>query len=132
MKRSTDRILTTPAGSLPRPADLFEMIQAKERGQPYDQQAYASRIRAAVADVVRKQVEHGLDIIDDGEMGKPGFIPYVNERLGGFEPSKEAAGSPFAGSREFKSFPGFYEWFARAMPSPAARSVHMVCTGPIT
>ncbi len=132
MKRSSDRILTTHAGSLPRPTDLLEMIQAKEGGKPYDSQAYATRVRGAVAEIVRKQVDVGLDIVDDGEMGKPGFIPYVNERLAGFEPSKDATGSPFAGSREFKSFPEFYEWFARTMPSPAARSVHMVCTGPIS
>ena len=132
MKRSTDRILVTHAGSLPRPLDLLELIRAKESGKPYDQQAYATRVRSAVAEVVRKQTEQGLDIVDDGEMGKPGFIPYVNERLAGFEPSQEGMGSPFAGSREFKAFPEFYEWFARTMPSPAARSPHMVCTGPIS
>jgi len=132
MKRSTDRCLTTHAGSLPRPTDLLEMIQAKESGRPYDQQAYAARVRGAVAEIVRKQAELGLDIVDDGEMGKPGFIPYVNERLGGFEPSKEAVGSPWATSREATAFPEYYEWASRAMPSPAARSVHMVCTGPIT
>lgn len=132
MERSSDRILTTHAGSLPRPADLLQMIQAKERGQAYDPQAHAARVRRAVAEIVHKQVELGLDIVDDGEMGKPGFIPYVNERLGGFEPSKEAVGSPWAESREVRSFPEYYEWASRAMPSPAARSVHMVCTGPIT
>ena len=133
MKRSTDRILTTHAGSLPRPPDLLEMMQARESGRPYDEQAYAARLRSAVGEIARRQIETGLDIIDDGEMSKPGFIPYVNERLGGFEPRKDApGGSPFAGSREFKSFPEFYEWFARVMPSPALRSVHLVCTGPIT
>jgi 5-methyltetrahydropteroyltriglutamate--homocysteine methyltransferase len=132
MKRSTERILTTHAGSLPRPADLLAIIQAKQRGEHYDEQSYASRVRGAVADIVRKQVQLGLDIVDDGEMGKPGFIPYVNERLAGFEPSTEGRKSPFAGSREFKSFPEFYEWFGRTMPSPAASAVHMVCTGPIS
>ena len=132
MKRSSERILTTHAGSLPRPADLLQMIQAKQSGQPYDQQAYAARVQSAVAEIVKKQVELGLDIIDDGEMGKPGFIPYVNERLGGFEPNTEAVGSPWATSREVTAFPEYYQWAAQAMPSPAARSVHMVCTGPIT
>jgi len=129
MKRSTERILTTHVGSLPRPADLLAMIQAKEAGRPYDPQAYATRVKSAVAEIVRKQVEVGLDIIDDGEMGKPGFIPYVNERLAGFEPNRETVGSPWVGSREVQSFPEFYEWFARVMPSPAATSLHMVCTG---
>ncbi len=132
MKRSTDRILATHVGSLPRPADLLGMIQAKERGQLRDQQAYGARVKSAVAEIVRKQVEVGLDIIDDGEMGKPGFIPYVNERLAGFEPNRETVGSPWVGSREVQSFPEFYEWFARVMPSPAATSLHMVCTGPIS
>lgn len=132
MKRSTERILTTHAGSLPRPADLLEMIQARAQGRPHDQEAFATRVRSAVADSARRQAEVGLDIVDDGEMGKPGFIPYVNERLAGFEPSDEAFGSPWAGSREVRAFPEFYEWFARAMPSPAVRSLHLKCTGPIS
>ena len=132
MMRSADRILTTHAGSLPRPADLLALIQAKEGGQAYDQAAYAGRVRGAVADVVRKQAELGVDIIDDGEMGKPGFIPYVNERLAGFEPDPEPPGSPWRGSRELRAFPEFYEWFGRVMPSPPARFRHMVCTGPIS
>ncbi len=132
MKRSSDRILTTHVGSLPRPNDLLEMIRAKASGRPYDQQAYAVRVRSAVGEIVEKQAELGLDIIDDGEMGKPGFIPYVNERLAGFEPSREAVGSPWKVSREARSFPEFYEWFGRTMPSPAATSIHMVCIGPIS
>ena len=132
MKRSTERILTTHVGSLPRPDDLLDMIRAKERGGPLDAQAYARRVRSAVGEIVRRQVEVGLDVIDDGEMGKPGFIPYVNERLGGFEPSRAVRESPWSGSREVRAFPEFYEWFARTMPSPPARSSHMVCTGPIS
>src|SRR5262249_36686451 len=82
MKHSTERILTTHAGSLPRPADLLELIQAKATGGPYDPDAFAARVRRAVGDIVRKQTELGVDVIDDGEMGKPGFIPYVNEAVG--------------------------------------------------
>jgi len=132
VKRSKDRILTTHAGSLPRPADLLDLIQAKERGEPYDRDAYTARVRSAVAGIVGKQAQLGLDVVDDGEMGKPGFIPYVNERLAGFEVDRERSGSPFAGSREFKAFPEFYEWFGRTLPSPAASLPHMVCTGPIS
>jgi len=131
MKRSTERILTTHAGSLPRPPDLLELIQAKSTGRPYDQNSYTTRVRTAVREIVRKQTELGVDVVDDGEIGKPGFIPYVNERLSGFEPNPDAAGSPWGGSREVRAFPEFYEWFGRAMPSPAVRSLHMVCTGPI-
>src|SRR5262249_56310365 len=100
MQRSTDRILTTHAGSLPRPADLLELIQAKATGRSYDQEAFAARVRRAVGDIVAKQAELGVDVVDDGEMGKPGFIPYVNERLSGFEPDPQGRISPWAGSRE--------------------------------
>jgi 5-methyltetrahydropteroyltriglutamate--homocysteine methyltransferase len=78
VKRSTDRILTTHAGSLPRPIDLLELIQAKAAGRPVDPDAFATRVRRAVDDIVRRQIELGVDVVDDGEMGKPGFIPYVN------------------------------------------------------
>src|SRR5881296_311653 len=132
MKRSSERILTTHAGSLPRPPDLLELIRAKSSEQPYDQGGYASRVRSAVREIVGKQAQLGLDVVDDGEMGKPGFIPYVNERLSGFEPDRQGRGSPWSGSREVKAFPEFYEWFGRAMPSPAVRSLHMLCTGPVT
>jgi 5-methyltetrahydropteroyltriglutamate--homocysteine methyltransferase len=132
MKRSEDRILITHAGSLPRPADLLKLVQAKGRGESYDRNVYAARVREAVADIVARQIRLGIDVVDDGEMGKAGFIPYVNERLAGFEVDPERKGSPFAGSREFRAFPEFYEWFGRALPSPAASLPHMVCTGPIS
>ena len=113
MKRSTDRILTTHVGSLPRPADLVPTLRVRERGQPYDAAALGTRVRAAVSDVVRRQTDIGVDVVDDGEMGKPGFIHYTNERLAGFEPLAEAVGSPWTNSREVKAFPEFYDWFGR-------------------
>ena len=85
MKHSTDRILTTHVGSLPRPEDMLEALTAKMRGQPVDEQALDARLPGAVADIVRQQVAHGLDVIDDGEVGKPSFILYADERLSGFE-----------------------------------------------
>ena len=128
MKRSSDRILTTHVGSLPRPADLLAVVQAKEQGTPVDDKAHAARLRAAVAEIVQKQVELGIDIIDDGEFGKPSFVSYVNERLGGFEVDTEVPrASPWSGSREARSFPEFY-----AEGHAAARQNHMVCTAPIT
>ena len=63
MKRSTERILTTHCGSLARPHDLLELMQAKETGQPYDYEGFARRVRSAVADIVQKQVEHGVDSV---------------------------------------------------------------------
>ena len=89
MKRSSDRILTTHVGSLPRPADLLDVVQAKEQGKPVDEKAHAARLRAAVSEIVRQQIELGIDVIDDGEFGKPSFVSYVNERLAGFEVDRD-------------------------------------------
>ena len=85
MKRSTERILTTHAGSLPRPLDLQALIRAQQYGQPYDQNVLSERVQEAVAEVVRQQTEAGVDIISDGEQGKTGFLLYGNQRLTGFE-----------------------------------------------
>src|SRR5262249_59595578 len=73
MKRSTDRMLTTHAGSLPRLSDLDAMLRAKEAGQPYDAQTLQQRLARAVAETVQQQAEHGLDIISDGEQSKTSF-----------------------------------------------------------
>ncbi|HET9490392.1 MAG TPA: cobalamin-independent methionine synthase II family protein [Methylomirabilota bacterium] len=133
MKRSTERILTTHAGSLPRPDDVLTMVQARAAGGRFDESAYRARLRQAVADVVRQQVRLGIDVVDDGEMSKPGFIHYVNERLGGFAPSPDAPSrSTWADSREVRAFPEFYAWFAQALPSPAARAPHLACVGPVS
>jgi 5-methyltetrahydropteroyltriglutamate--homocysteine methyltransferase len=133
MKQSTDRILTTHVGSLPRPPDLLAMIQAKEQGGAFDAAAFAGRVKSAVADVVRRQAEAGIDIVADGEMGRFGFIPYVNERLAGLEarPNPVTQGT-WARSREHLAFPEYYAWAAQ-MPGAAggAQRNQWVCTGPI-
>jgi 5-methyltetrahydropteroyltriglutamate--homocysteine methyltransferase len=84
MKRSTDRFLTTHTGSLPRPPDLIQMMFAKEEGVPVERAALEARIRNAVAEVVGKQVEAGMDVVNDGEMSKPSYATYVKDRLSGF------------------------------------------------
>ena len=84
MKYSTDRILTTHAGALPLPPDLKEMHVAKDSGTPLNADAFRHRVRAAVAEAVRKQIASGLDIINDGEVGKSNFSRYARERLNGF------------------------------------------------
>jgi 5-methyltetrahydropteroyltriglutamate--homocysteine methyltransferase len=128
VKRSTDRILTTHVGSLPRPPALLKLLHAKEAGEPYDERTLAASVRSAVAESVRQQVEHGLDVVSDGEMGKPSFITYVVERLTGFTPAKSSpTKSPFSGSREFQSFPEFYE----RQTFGTARFVRRECTGPV-
>jgi 5-methyltetrahydropteroyltriglutamate--homocysteine methyltransferase len=133
MKRSTDRILTTHIGSLPRPARLVELMQARLSGTSFDAKLYAAEVRKAVTDIVKKQAEIGIDIIDDGEQSKTGFVSYVNERLAGFEPMKRpASGSPFAGSREFLAFPEFYNAPANQGAAGSQVSTHWVCTGPVS
>jgi 5-methyltetrahydropteroyltriglutamate--homocysteine methyltransferase len=84
MQRSTDRFLTTHTGSLPRPDDLIRMMYAKEEGVPVDRAALAARVRDAVAEVVKKQAEAGIDLVNDGEMSKPSYATYVKDRLAGF------------------------------------------------
>ncbi len=84
MKRSTERILTTHTGSLPRPPDLTAMLELMDAGNALDPAAFDDRVRRAVADIVRQQVEAGLDIVNDGEQGKVGYSTYVRHRLTGF------------------------------------------------
>jgi 5-methyltetrahydropteroyltriglutamate--homocysteine methyltransferase len=132
VKHSTERILTTHAGSLPRPDDLLEMIIAKAVGSAIDEAELAARVKRAVGEIVRQQSDVGIDIIDDGEMAKPSFLTYVTDRLGGFERDPAPpAGSPFARSREFQAFPEAYAALARGA-APPPRLVRMLCTGPIT
>jgi 5-methyltetrahydropteroyltriglutamate--homocysteine methyltransferase len=102
MKRSTDRILTTHVGSLPRPWDLQEMLQIKDRREPYDRDALAARVREAVNEAVRKQAEVGIDIVSDGEQGKSNFTNYVRDRLSGLD---GVATEPFPGPPD--DFPEF-------------------------
>ena len=84
MRKSTERFLTTHTGSLPRPDDLIRMMYAKEEGVPVDRAALTARVRAAVAEVVKKQADAGIDIVNDGEMSKPSYATYVKDRLAGF------------------------------------------------
>lgn len=85
MKRSSSRILTTHTGSLPRPADLVELLNDKELGEPYDAAAYAGRIRSAISDIVARQAAAGLDVVNDGEHSKVNWMAYARARLAGLE-----------------------------------------------
>jgi len=131
MHRSTTRILTTHCGSLPRPTDLLELMKAKITGEPYDAEALAARVRSAVAEIVRQQVECGIDIPTDGEQSKPGFFAYVNERLAGFEPKAGPRVAMF--QAEVEAFPEYYkQYFSSAMLGVTlAPLVPFVCTGPV-
>ena len=85
MKNSSSLILTTHVGSLVRPPAFIETMRAKENGQPYNEQGLATQVKNSVAEVVRQQVKAGIDVISDGEYGKPNFAGYANDRLTGFE-----------------------------------------------
>jgi 5-methyltetrahydropteroyltriglutamate--homocysteine methyltransferase len=131
MKISTDRILTTHVGSLPRPDDLFELMLQRLDGKPVDEKAYAERVRKAVADSVREQVNAGLDIVSDGEMGKPSFITYAAQRLGGLQQREGVRPSPFSNTRETRDFPEYYQSTVAEQVSARRRRALMVCSGPI-
>ena len=94
MRRSTDRILTTHTGSLPRPPDLLPLLLETERAARVDGDVVRERVEAAVREAVDKQVAAGIDVVSDGEMGKPGFAHYISDRLTGFQ--GEPAPRPFA------------------------------------
>jgi 5-methyltetrahydropteroyltriglutamate--homocysteine methyltransferase len=129
MQRSNERILTTHVGSLPRPTDLLDAMKAEVSVQ--DPQ-YAERVRQAVREVVRQQVDSGLDVVSDGEQGRPGFFTYVAERLDGFEPRPGSRGQLW--EAEVNEFPEYYQqYFSQAMTGGAVRPVvPMVCTGPVS
>jgi 5-methyltetrahydropteroyltriglutamate--homocysteine methyltransferase len=125
MQRSTDRILTTHAGSLPRPPDLVEMLRARDRGQAYDTAALEARVPRAVAEVVRKQLETGLDVICDGEMGRIGFAAYVKDRMEGFGGSWQRPRPA-----DFRAFPEFARMAAQGDDS-SWQIQTPTCVGPI-
>jgi 5-methyltetrahydropteroyltriglutamate--homocysteine methyltransferase len=122
MKRSTERILTTHTGSLPRPPELLELIRAREAGQPIDAAAFEARVRSAVRETVQKQVEAGIDVASDGEMGKPSFATYVSHRLAGFSGENPEP-------RPFKDWSTFPQWASTLPPAVMKRRY---CAEPLT
>ena len=84
MKLSTDRILTTHVGSLPRSAAVTDVLLRKERGEPYDRGEFDRVVAAAVSDIVGRQVATGIDVVSDGETAKIGYATYIKDRLAGF------------------------------------------------
>ena len=131
MKRDVDRILTTHAGSLPRPPELLSLLLAKEAGE-VDDARFATELRKAVGAVVHRQSEVGVDVVNDGEMGKPSYATYVKDRLTGFggEGSFEEISRPVLG-RAREEFPDFAEQMARTMATrPAVKLA--TCTGPVS
>ncbi len=131
MKHSTNRILVTHAGSLPRPHDLLDMMREKLSGRDYDKGKYDARLKSATAEIVRKQIEVGVDIPADGETSKPGFFSYIQERLTGIEGKPERKLRLFA--KEVDAFPEYYaDYFQRAMlGGSVAPFVPAFCTGAV-
>jgi hypothetical protein len=84
MKTSTDRILTTHVGSIPRPESIRALVRARLAGQPIEEAELAARVGEAVTEVVHRQAAVGLDVVSDGEMSKTSFLAYTDDRLTGF------------------------------------------------
>jgi 5-methyltetrahydropteroyltriglutamate--homocysteine methyltransferase len=127
MKRSTDAILTTHTGSLPRPDDLVDGLYAAEIGEAADQSALQERVRSAVADSVHQQTEAGIDIVNDGEMSKVSYSTYVNARLTGFEGHVHVPRRP---RPDAAAFPRYAEWNEQQQQG-ASRIKRFACMGPV-
>jgi 5-methyltetrahydropteroyltriglutamate--homocysteine methyltransferase len=132
MTRSINRILTTHVGSLIRPPALQQFLRAKQAGQPYDETAYQQCLTNSVAEVVRQQIEAGIDVPSDGEFGKLiSWAQYALTRLSGFErrPIKAEAANPFKRGADRTRFAEFYaELDAK---EAVATTMEAICVGPI-
>ena len=137
MKRSTAGILTTHCGSLPRPRELLAPLHAKDGGDAYDADDLARRVRSSVIEVVRKQADLGIDVVDDGEHSKSSFAHYARARIGGLERRNEPPRYLGTPTRDALAFPGVYEemrvmFNARAEKIGKPRGMlAMVCCAPI-
>lgn len=114
MKISHERILTTHVGSLPRSAEVTEGVFSKENGELDDEAGLKTTIRKAVNNVVKKQVETGIDVVSDGEMSKISYATYIKDRITGFE-----GDSPRRAPQDLEAFPGFLERQAKSGGTPS-------------
>jgi 5-methyltetrahydropteroyltriglutamate--homocysteine methyltransferase len=125
VRASSERVLTTHTGSLPRRRELAELLAARSAGEEVDGELLAQRVTADVAEVVRRQLDAGLDAISDGELGKAGFSVYVRDRLAGFDGEEGVRFMPL----DLFDYPGFGQ---RTLEDPSLRHVSVPsCTGPI-
>ena len=127
MRRSTDRIITSHAGSLPRPPELLEQNRAKQRGETVDTARRAQLVREGVRDVVRQQLEVGLDSINDGEFSKTVFLDYT-DRMSGFQPAAYNS-SPLYRRRNMIEFADF---FNELYPGRGGVGMQPTCVGPVS
>ena len=142
MLLNTDKIRTTHVGSLPRPADLLDLLERKETGEPVDDATVDARIARAIRDVVAAQRNSGVDIVNDGENGKTSYTLYVRDRLEGVGPKPPEKSLPkTAQHRDLMDHPGMVErtkrinagmsWFDRAKPPAALGPVRYGDRGPL-
>ena len=125
MKRSESKILTTHTGSLPRSPEQQDVLVVREERRQFDQSAFDSSVRRAVADVVKMQIDAGIDVINDGEQGRSQYATYVKERLTGFEGELAVRTRPRLDDADFPEFAEIRASSTSAnMPQP-------VCSGPI-
>jgi 5-methyltetrahydropteroyltriglutamate--homocysteine methyltransferase len=125
MKLSTDRILTTHVGSLPRPQALVDLLVKKDHNEPYDHAEFDRQVTKAVAEIVAHQVTVGIDVVSDGEASKVGYATYIKERLTGF------GGEPFTPKpqRDLADYPEFRN---RMVQFTGPQVFHrLCCTGDI-
>ena len=138
MKQSQSKILTTHVGSLPRPRDMLMPLHNKESGLPYDAAALEIEIDEAVANAVKRQVDLGIDIINDGEHGRASFATYANTRIGGLERLQRPPQHNVKPTRDAIAFPAVYDEMKkmfgarRVLTGRPVDEVSLVCTGPIT
>ncbi len=124
MQLSTDRILTTHVGSLPRSAAVVDFLYKKENGEAYDRAAFGAAMRAGVAEVVAKQNAVGIDIVSDGETSKVGYATYIKDRLSGFD-----GHYPRPPHLDLQPYPEFREAMARMMGKQSFKRA--ACVGPV-
>ncbi len=124
MKSSRDRILTTHVGSLPRPHDLLELLEAEDQGRGPDPDKLRSAKRKAVCEIVKQQIDNGVDIVSDGEMGKLSYTIYVKHRLDGVQdggpPLDMQDGRP-RGPKDMQEHPGYAKWRESLRDMPGTR-----------
>jgi len=125
---SAERIPTTHTGSLPRPDDLIELLYRDANGEEIDRPRLDRRVREAVAESVQQQLDAGLDIINDGEMGKVSYSTYVAQRLTGYESHAHVARRPRPDAADF---PRYAEWDARQQRGSFTIKRY-ACTGPVS
>jgi 5-methyltetrahydropteroyltriglutamate--homocysteine methyltransferase len=136
MKLSTDRILTTHVGSLPRPPDLLAFLEAREAGREFGQAAFESRLADAVREIVAKQAAAGIDSICDGELGKISYTFYVRHRLSGigaFRGGENEQPPQTAAHRDLLDHPDYMQRLnqGRGGTSWFSREAVPCCTGPV-